>query len=59
MNKRDANRLAKKIFMSYGWQADADWSEAEEYYELNDDDSALVYAYYQRCADRVHDFLNL
>jgi len=59
MNRREANRLAKQIFMSYGWQADSYWSEAEEQYDLNDDDSALVYDYYKRCADRVAEWLRL
>ena len=59
MNRREANRLAKDIFMSYGWQADADWSEQEASYDLNDDDSTLVYDYYKRCADRVAEWLRL
>jgi len=59
MNRREANRLAKNIFMSYGRQADAAWFEQEEYHDLNDDDSALVYDYYERCCDRVSDWLRL
>lgn len=59
MNRREANRLAKQIFMSYGWQADADWSEQKEYNDLNEDDSDLVYDYYKRCGDRVSDWLRL
>ena len=59
MNRREANRLAKEIFMSNGWQADADWSEQDAYHDLNEDDSALVYDYYKRCADRVAEWLRL
>lgn len=59
MNRREANRLAKEIFMSYGWQADAAWFEQEGYHDLNDDDSALVYDYYKRCCDRVAEWLRL
>ena len=61
MNRYEANRLAKEIFMSHGWQADAAWFEEylEEYHDLNEDDSALVYDYYKRCCDRVSDWLRL
>jgi len=59
MNRREANRLAKEIFMSYGWQADVDWSEQEGLNGLNEDESALVYDYYKRCADRVAEWLRL
>ncbi len=59
MNRREANRLAKDIFMSYGWQANSDWSEQETFHDLNDDDSALVYDYYKRCVDRVSEWLRL
>ena len=59
MNRREANRLAKEIFMSYGWQADAAWFDQVGYHDLNEDDSALVYDYYKRCCDRVYDWLRL
>lgn len=59
MNRYEANRIAKEIFMSYGRQADADWSEQEALHDLDDDTSELVYDYYRRCIDRVRDWLRL
>ena len=59
MNRYEANRKAKQIFMSYGWQADTDWSEIEALHDLDDDASELVHDYFVRCADRVSDWLRL
>ena len=57
MNRRQANRMAKSIFMSYGWQADVDWDETCDLRDIDDDDRDLVHDYFVRCADRVQDWL--
>jgi len=60
MNRSDANRLAKRIFMSYGRQADVDWEETCGFYDEieNEADEELVHYYFMRCIDRVSDWLN-
>jgi len=59
MNRRDANRIAKQIFMAYGWQADAHWEETCESQDIDEKDMAIVRDYFVRCADRVSDWLNI
>ena len=59
MNRREANRTAKQIFMSYGWQADVDWEETCEGHDIDEKDMAIVHDYFVRCADRVQDWLGV
>jgi hypothetical protein len=59
MNRREANRLAKQIFMSYGWQALDDFEDFQARHEWTDEEMDLVYDYYKRCADRVYEWLRL
>ncbi len=59
MNRRKANRIAKEIFMGYGWQADVDWEETCGMHDIDEADEALVHDYFVRCADRVSDWLNV
>ena len=59
MNRREANRIAKQIFMSYGWQANVDWEETCDLHNIDDDDREKVHDYFERCADRVSDWLNV
>ncbi len=61
MNRREANRCAKIIFIEYGLQADVDWSKTCQQYLMirTESDEALVHDYFVRCADRVHDWLSV
>lgn len=59
MNRREANRIAKSIFMSCGWQADVDWDETCDLHDIDEAHRALVHDYFVRCADRVSDWLNV
>jgi len=59
VNRRDANRIAKQIFISYGSQADVDWEETCEIHDIDEKDMALVHDYFVRCADRVQDWLGV
>jgi len=59
VNRYEANRIGKQIFMSYGWQADVDWGETCDLHEIDEADQKLVYDYFVRCADRVSDWLRL
>ena len=61
MNRRQANRVAKIIYVHYGLQADVDWSETCEYYPIikTEADEALVYDYYVRCCQRVQEWLGV
>lgn len=58
MKRNEANRIAKDIFVSYGLQADVDWSETCGYYNLDEEEEELVRDYFLRCADRVQRWLN-
>jgi len=61
MNRYEANRLAKQIFMAYGLHAGHEdvWAEIENQFELGNAESKLVHDYYKRCANRVSDWLRL
>ncbi len=59
MNRYEANRKAKEIFVSYGLQADVDWHETCELSDVDEADEELVHDYFVRCADRVQDWLRL
>ena len=61
MNRRQANRTAKIIFVHYGLEADVDWSETCSFYSIiqTEADEALVHDYFVRCADRVQDWLGV
>ena len=59
MNRREANRIAKSLFMSYGWQAGHDWDDTCDVHRIDEADKDLVHDYFVRCADRVSDWLNV
>jgi len=59
MNRYEANRIAKRLFMLYGWQADVDWQETCGMHDIDEADEELVHDYFVRCADRVSDWLRL
>lgn len=59
MNRREANCMAKNIFMSYGWQALDGFDDFQNRHEWTDEETDLVLDYYKRCADRVEDYLRV
>jgi len=57
MNRRQANREAKNIFMAYGNATD--FADLQELNDWTDQETDLVQDYHRRCADRVADWLNV
>lgn len=59
MNKYEANRQAKSIFMSYGDSAWNEFEDLQSIYGWTDEETDLVTHYYQRCSDRVQQWLGV
>ena len=59
MNRYEANRQAKNIFLSFGWSASDDFDDLQALYDWTDEETDLVLDYYKRCGDRVQDWLRL
>ena len=59
MNRYEANRAAKSIFLNFGWSALDDFDDIQASNEWTDEETDLVLDYYKRCGDRVHDWLRL
>lgn len=62
MNRYEATRIAKEIFMAHGTDAGqnyTNWSRIKKQYALNDENSELVKDYYYRTVNRVSDWLRL
>ena len=61
MNRREANRIAKEIFVSYGttYWAFQETALAEHGIEEYSKEANLVNDYFQRTVDRVSDWLNV
>lgn len=61
MNRRDANRIAKQIFVSYGttYWAFQETALADHGIEEHSKEAELVDDYFQRTVDRVSDWLNI
>ena len=61
MNRREANRIAKQIFINYGTTFWAFEETALEEHNIKPQtkDAELVSDYFQRTVDRVSDWLNV
>ena len=59
MNRYEANRRAKQIFMAYGAQPDEVFDHMTDAEGYTDEEVQLVKDYYQRTVKRVSDWLRL
>lgn len=61
MNRRDANRIAKQIFIDYGttFWAFEETALTAHGIETGTKEAELVADYFQRTVDRVSDWLNV
>lgn len=59
MNRYEANRRAKQIFMAYGSQPENVFEHLKHAEGFTDQEVQLVKDYYQRTVARVQDWLRL
>jgi hypothetical protein len=59
MNRREANRHAKQIFMDYGKSGRRMFNDVQRRHGWTNKETALVQDYYCRCANRVEEWLDV